>query len=177
MSYPPLPSNGETQWGDKFRTWADALQGRKVEGQGLGLRYDTSVGTRVLLDRPGGGTTMVHGDTGFRNINELVPFGDTNQWVSSSIRRVNNTVFLQIFRDLTETIANSTQFNFIPYGFRLGHSQGRAVTHDNNYNAWRILAPGILQAWSTVSDTTTLLQIVYSTSDPWPTTLPGLPTT
>ena len=48
---------------------AETTLAGKVTGAGMTLRHDTSVGTRVLLDHPGG-TTMLYGDTGWRNLDE-----------------------------------------------------------------------------------------------------------
>ena len=52
-----------------------ALAG-KVTGQGMEVRLDTSVGTRVLLDHPGG-STMLWGDTGWRDMSSYLPLGIT----------------------------------------------------------------------------------------------------
>lgn len=66
MAFPPFPSNGETNWGNKIQTWSDA-----VEGEAGKLRIDRSVGTRVFVDDPGG-SVMIHGDTGWRNVSSLL---------------------------------------------------------------------------------------------------------
>lgn len=50
-----------------------ALAG-KVTGTGMTLRHDTTVGERVLLDHPGG-TTMLYGDTGWRDMASYLPPG------------------------------------------------------------------------------------------------------
>lgn len=87
MDVPPGPQGPP---GEVTTAALTAALAGKVTGTGLTLRHDTTVGTRVLLDHPGG-TLMLHGDTGWRDISGLLE----NGWTGSlRIRRVGPQIFL-----------------------------------------------------------------------------------
>lgn len=137
-----IPADGQDGqvlvWdGDGGFSWADQIPGPpgevttaaltaalagKVTGQGMEVRVDTTVGTRVLLDHPGG-TLMLHGDTGWRDITGLV----LNGWVSSvlAIKRTGDDISLRGRLDgraaTADTILN------LPVGWRI--ALGRSISH------------------------------------------------
>lgn len=110
------------------------------------------------------------GDTGWRNVTTLL----LNGWVATGsgavhIRRHAGTVVEAMARTISGSDATSATFATLPAGFRSGAngrtlavgSSGTAVTWDGN-----------MQLTTTASAS---MNAVASTSDPWPTTLPGTP--
>lgn len=104
-----------------------ALAG-KVTGQGMSVRVDTTVGTRVLLDHPGG-TTMLYGDTGWRTIYKatagLATYGTLpTGWAIGyaagdaeiSIRRVTDRILIRIF-GVKRTTGGTSTLLILPTGF------------------------------------------------------------
>lgn len=143
-----------------------------VLGSGMGLRQDTTVGTRVLLDHPYG-TTMLHGDTGWWT---LPPGG----WTIGTfqIRRVGSTVSLRL-GDMESSGAEPD----IPFGFRpptstrwhaqaaySGGSSSQTSTLLMVYRTLRIVGTITEKLWATVP-----AEFTWSTTEPWPTELPGTP--
>lgn len=145
-----------------------ALAG-KVTGTGMTLRHDTTVGERVLLDHPGG-TTMLHGDTGIRDVSSLL----ANGWKAGSmplrLRRVGQTITLE--GRLNGTEATSSAFLSLPTGF--GFIGG-------SFTITGVLRGGdlIMRVGGTLETSLRLanLDIMHSwnATPAWPTTLPGLP--
>lgn len=148
-----------------------ALAG-KVTGTGMTVRVDTSVGTRVLLDHPGG-TTMLYGDTGWRDVSTSLESGWTG---TLRIRRVNNQVFLH-GNDLDATSATNVLLYTLATGFRPAISKVPINAHPAG------LAPIYARAFNTIAqmDRTTSPTVArdlagtWLTNNDWPTTLPGLP--
>ena len=63
----------------------------------MAIRYDKSVGTRVLLDHPGG-STMLYGDTGWRDMSSYLPPGITGTFLA---RRTTHATDIKINVTLT----------------------------------------------------------------------------
>lgn len=155
----------------------DALYSQTLAGQGMGVRVDSSVGTRVLLDHPGG-TTMLYGDTGWRSlpvptdVPGATPAGPT----PFRIRRVGDVVHAVIDRITFTSEYVGTTFEipidtaFLPKSAYVPH----AGYPNGNSRSWiwltsRLVAhpgtPVVDGRW----------QWVFTTSQPWPTELPGEP--
>lgn len=173
MSYPPLPSNGEINWGNKFTTWADAIESGKVEGTGLSLRRDTTVGTRVFLDYPGG-STMLYGDTGLRNISELLTWGSG----IVRLKRDNYTVHMS-WTSVRKGEGPPAEFFTLPMAFRPSYPIYNAVIVDRDdltkRNEIDIEANGVVSpaTMSVLSDGRLQANLSWTTHRDWPTTLPG----
>ena len=113
-------------------TEAVATLAGKVTGTGMSVRVDNSVGTRVLLDHPGG-TTMLYGDTGWRTITSWDETGAvtgfplrSESWEPTPgttggifVRRVLDTLRI-VVSGLTRTSTTSAAMfdNRLPVGFR-----------------------------------------------------------
>lgn len=153
-----------------------ALAG-KVTGTGLALRHDTTVGTRVLLDHPGG-TTMLYGDTGWRNISGLL----TNGWTGNAwIRRDNNLVTLRV-HGLSPANATTTTFLAPIQGFGWSTSSTRGprpVFHEAQspvtLRRFAAAANGITDQHAVPANVSLFGDTTWHSNDTWPTTLPGLP--
>lgn len=178
MSYPPLPSNGETQWGDKFRAWADAIEEGKVEGNGLSLRRDTTVGERVFLDHPGG-NTMLYGQTGWR----LIELDDFDNKVPNTLARIFITREMNHVELYFQINATGASHNIwvgaIPIGFRpTGFI--KYVLHDSNRSSPQEYGSAVVDSNGTVTltiiDSASIRSTkLWTTKQIWPTALPGTP--
>ena len=153
---------------------AEASLAGKVTGQGMTLRHDNSVGERVFLDHPGG-STMLYGDTGWRDITDAL----INGWTAKSIhiRRVNSTVYFR-YHNLSSADASSATAFYLPTGFgtTVGGTTVPLTRHEN-------ATPAYMQIWDiSVSIPTSYFSPVvrrgvasWETSLSWPTTPFGTP--
>ena len=182
---------------DQF-AFGDALQTLTVAGPGMTLRHDTSVGTRVFLDHPSG-TTMLHGDTGWRDISSLLH----EEWVLAAaggvfqIIRQNNTVTLaarlQRAPDsptrwpgeaipLLNTTDSSLPNGFDPLRIYSTYATLQVLTKyigELVGNTWgdelRVRARSVPNNISWKAGDVLGFQVSWRTSQAWATSLPGLP--
>lgn len=145
------------------------------------LRVDTAIGTRVML-----GTTMIHGDTGWRNVvADLI-----NGWAGGSVRmrRVGDVVHMRI-PALGFTMAGATADVFYkpPAGFfpSTGANYGNlgfalvslsAAGTDSIVPVSRDFNAGVSMRRVATGHFTSM-NVTWHTSDPWPASLPGIPST
>lgn len=151
-------------------------------------RLDTTAGTRIFA-----GDTMIFGDTGWRDVSQylVAGLGVSSNFGRARMRRVAGRVYFDIKLDVTQSGVTQV-FNGIPIGFRampqypmdnqiftaskLGAtvSELKSGTHAGVfYPNTSPLQTGAATPWpdqGTVAWTSS-----YSTSDPWPTSLPGIP--
>lgn len=135
---------------------------------GVPLTVDTSVGTRVFL-----GDVMIHGDTGWRDVISL-RIGSIGSVGRILIRRSGSTVEVRI----QSPSGLSGDFLPLPSGFTataldvaLGAALGTApLPHSVRVNGSSILA---LPHALTLTGSGYAAQLRFTTSDPWPTSLPG----
>lgn len=127
----------------------------------LGLRVDTTVGTRVFA-----GSTMIYGDTRWR----LVPSTDPS--VNVYMRRVNEKVYARVS---TTAFAGSgtTKVVDIPMGLR-PENINRLLYSENSGDApSKLLVAFPSQAWlelrSKTQDAPVYFDVSWITVDPWPT--------
>lgn len=168
----------------------DALHALTLAGQGMGVRVDNSVGTRVFLDYPGG-STMLHGDTGWRNVEDMLDpaFVPASSAGRVRVRRVNNQVFWTIRVSLVEPLlvaaaqnmvtAIPSQFRQLPAGYGTVGA-GLSFPSRTMFGIENRVTPEILTItgtgpgdWSV--DESLAASFSYSTNAPWPDTLPGTP--
>lgn len=143
-----------------------------------GLRVDTTVGTRVLLDHPGG-TLMLSGDTGLRRVEGLL----INGWTSTltmTLQRVGPRVTLAITAgsaSLNGSAATANIFLTLPSGFRVSSPAGRYGTVGWLAENGAAPKPLTKDDASIASTSRARLDgvVTWTTADPWPTSLPGLP--
>lgn len=145
-----------------------ALAG-KVTGTGMTVRVDTTVGTRVLLDHPGG-TLMLSGDTGWRNIKASANLHASLTLGTLEITRTDNLVTLH-----ATSVSASTQINFgklfeIPNGFR----PSRNMFLYGSENTYIDVSP-VGAAFATIGASPRSFSLQWRTTNPWPTVLPGTP--
>lgn len=173
--YPPEGPQGPP--GEVTTAALTAALAGKVTGQGMTVRVDTTVGTRVLLDHPGG-TTMLYGNTGWRDISGLLINGWTgNAW----IRRDTNLVTLRVHA-LSPATATGTTFlaPITGFGWSTISTRGpRPVFHttDSPASLYRFASSGLgFQIQQSVPVNLSLFgDTSWHSNDPWPATLPGLP--
>lgn len=143
----------------------------------VALRLDTSVGTRVFA-----GDTMIHGDTGWRDITADI----TNGWRAGSlkIRRQGDVVDFRVSGlDARDALGNT--FLYMNTGFAPGakeklslfikhiaaHGPGDQMSiGDTTGTLNQVFRSSLISRFSLGA-----FSITYLTSEMWPTTLPGLP--
>ena len=153
------------------------------------IRIDTTVGTRIFA-----GDTMIHGDTGWRDMSQFLVAGlaVSSNFGRARMKRVASRVYFDLKLDVTQPGVTRV-FDGIPIGFRAmslypmdnqiftasttgaGASLLTSGTHVGVfYPNSSPLQTGAATPWpepGTIAWTSS-----YSTSDPWPTSLPGTPT-
>ena len=138
---------------------------------GLALRLDTTVGTRILS-----GSTMIYGDTGWRDITPLLE----NGWVAEKVllQRQNNTVILSTL-GLSSENATSGGFISLPTNFHIPRTFISIVTPGGPRIAYWNASRGL-----TFQDYSNLVVNTYAAAHStwqleadraWPATLPGTP--
>lgn len=112
---------------------------------------------------------MIYGDTEERNIASLFTAGGTHG--GFTLRRVGHTCTLTLY-NWTPAAAGSGALAVLPTGFRPRVTYG--VPAQGLSSRIQVTASGNVQAynWTTAS---VVASIVWMTSDPWPTSLPGIP--
>lgn len=162
-----------------------ALAG-KVTGTGMTLRLDTTIGTRVLLDHPNG-TTMLMGDTGWRDITSICEGIESGTVL---IRRTTTDVHWR-FQAVTLspgagtlTIAITIPFGWRPIDtavtstvarqFSFVHRQNLAIQAGNLFwlSETTIMSPG---ATTTTRPSSTISGILSAPATGWPTAQIGTP--
>lgn len=174
-------------------TLLDQALTTKADGSGLGLRVDTTVGTRVLLDHPGG-TLMLSGDTGWRDVTPPLP----NAKMTSGqilIRRENSTLLVWLKDIMFDAMTNPTTLasfttvtGMIPApgirtSFDIGDSDvlnmDEILVYGSTtvYVRWQSRTTPTGRAGTAPATTKPRSGIVRLAlaSETWPTTLPGLP--
>lgn len=182
-------------WGDDGFTWMDVPPGpkgdpgevttaaltaalaRKVTGTGMEVRVDTTVGTRVLLDHPGG-TLMLAGDTGWRDVSGSLLNGWTGNRVR--LRRRGNDVELNVVASgVPLTGAAATSKIFLPWfdGFRAGPAgdYGWLGMLGSSAGTTSVSREGSSGIGASPTAGTLTGSVAWTTDQPWPTMLPGLP--
>jgi len=140
-----------------------------------GITVDTSVGTRVYV-----GDTMIHGDTGWRDIGANLLDGWEPAANRVLIMREGNDVTLRL--DTTRTSDASTFSNILdlPTGFNpAGRARIAPVFITSSKQGWFDNISGPLRVRdlpSALSEGDRITATVkWITADPWPSSLPGTP--
>lgn len=141
------------------------------------MRVDTSVGTRIFLSD---GTTehMIHGDTGIRNLGELLaePSGAGLATGNFFIRREGNQVTLSA---ALKAVATDTMWkgSAIPVGYRPANQLEavayRLATLTTNGKI-RVLAGTLYWYLPTEVNVESFVTLVWTTTEAWPTTNYGV---
>lgn len=141
------------------------------------LRLDTSVGTRIFA-----GDTMIHGDTGWRDVSALFPeFDPTDRSPYFRYRRVGDHVTFLIRGTFLESDYDST---FGPHLATLGalpptsYSPTIGYWFENPTSIRNLSSDGydwFLQARGVQENMRITAVAQYYTRSKWPSTLPGLP--
>ncbi|UTN92027.1 hypothetical protein SEA_DARBY_22 [Arthrobacter phage Darby] len=138
-------------------------------------RVDQTAGRAIYTwDDVNNREQMIHGDTGWRSIVADV----LNGWTATAllVRRVGATVFLRIYQLNGTTMTNGT-FATLPAGFRSGVFQYEpCYTESVNMTTLLVESTGNLKATgSTIKyGTVAYAEVKWSTTETWPTTLPGV---
>ena len=153
----------------------------------LGLRVDNSVGTRIFA-----GETMIYGDTGWRDVQSLIGPGllvteGVSGGFQSRVRRVGNSVWwafrfrpgeqfvgtkqsIEILPGSTPAGFKENPASFASFGGSMDFTGGQlSLTNEGGSSRiaiyttanWRMTSYGVSG--------------FYSTNEPWPASLPGLP--
>ena len=164
---------------------ADLIGGRIDPAQligtgatGSGIRVDTTVGTRVFV-----GTTMIYGDTGWRDISADM----INNWTGQIwVRRRGNDVTL-----VAQGVSGGSPSNMLNlqsgfrtpifgrsglnYGSPYPMADGSSPT--NILGGYLVVAGGghILRAYLESGVASLLGDASWTTNDSWPSSLPGTP--
>ena len=156
----------------------------------VGTYYTDTAGTarawRWLKTAPGSGVarwSVVHGDTGWRNIGGLITVGEASPTQPTKIRRINDQIYFVLQREAV-TIGSVVTILSLPSGWHTGQSNERMYhmgAQGNTSILFRILGTpsgltGVVQpTTSVVEKATVILNATWATTLPWPTTLPGTP--
>lgn len=111
---------------------------------------------------------LIYGDTGGRNITSLFTAGGTHG--GFTLRRVGHTCSLTLY-NWSPALDGSGTVAVIPVGFRPNITYG--VPAQGLSSRIQVTGAGNVQAynWTTAA---VVASIVWITSDPWPTSLPGV---
>lgn len=135
----------------------------------VALHLDTTVGTRIFA-----GTTMIYGDTGWRDITSNL----TNGWTAEivRIRRQNNTVTLE-HRGLSAPVVENLAWITMPAGFADARTLIPITARTGIFTSTVNNSLGC--SFHAVSgftlDTYALATSTWSVSAVWPSTLHGTP--
>lgn len=157
-----------------------ALAG-KVTGTGMTLRHDTSVGTRVFLDHPGG-SVMLMGDTGWRRI--PVTSVQLPGLTEMLIRRTTHHLHAVIRSNTTPTAGEWEVIATLPPGFQTGSHTALNKVPFANMNAY--FPEGTRPPYTAIVNgaevrlrmegSTRLHATLTTWAEPaWPTVSPGTP--
>ncbi|MDO5373020.1 MAG: hypothetical protein Q4F10_06165 [Corynebacterium glutamicum] len=134
---------------------------------GLELRVDTTVGTRIFA-----GNTMIHGDTGWRNISASLQSGWTGTLL---IKRSGGEVMVRGL-DMSPTNATGVNLVELPTGFQgINRHPIPAYSLASAPVYCRVINYLIQLDRTTGSNVARDLTGSFPTSQAWPVTLPGIP--
>lgn len=162
--------------GDLLR-YENALNAAKNElallnGQGQrGYKISEVAGRTITVwDYLNNREQLIYGDTGDRDLSSMLPAGATA--VRCGLRRTGNVCTLTMY-DVKMLANGSGNFFVIPSGFR----PTMQVSNTAQGLSSRIQATqaGNVQGYNWTAATSIYGSLVWQTSDPWPTTLPGTP--
>ena len=167
-------------------TTAGAITGREPVGAEYRSQDGAGVGAFVWMKRPGGKWEVTDGDTGWRNVSDLL----LSPWTTSTVplirvRRTGEAAFLHIQYNVKPVPSGAVLV--IPTGFRgkggginagiassaiVGHYNntpiGNGTTSYQNVNGNNTVYTNGASEGGTSS-------LTWATADPWPSTLPGTP--
>lgn len=143
----------------------------------VALRRDTTVGTRIFA-----GDTMIHGDTGWRDITDLYVSTrgetgvlDLRTGAKILIRRTTGDVYFRLLGPATARAADGS-IVYLETGWRpevdtqVAFSNMAVIRHSRYWISLERATPGA----ALISANRSIVG-QWPTMDPWPTTLPGLP--
>ena len=174
------PAANEVHYLDCLGFWEGAggqwaLPGTPITN--LGFYTDESVGRRLFQwDANNSRWQMTYGDTGDRQSAITYTNGWANAYGVDMLRRIGNTVYLQVVLDSTSATTDGA-FT-VPAGFRPSVTAMMAVPVGGSTVVPRTLTMGsageatIYQA-SLAGQAGWFVGLAYQTNDAWPTSLPG----
>lgn len=134
------------------------------------LRFSEAAGrTATAWDHINQREQLIYGDTGERNIASLFTAGGTHG--GFTLRRVGHTCTLTLY-NWAPAAAGSGNVAVIPVGFRPGVTYG--VPAQGLSSRIQVTGSGNVQAYNWTTSAV-VASVVWVTSDPWPTSLPGIP--
>ena len=143
-----------------------------IGGDNPAITVDTSVGTRVFV-----GDTMIHGDTGRRDIRATIVDPETiaaggRAW----IQRTHNTVRVSLY-DLSFSTSGTVRILMtLPSGFRPIDREGYSLSVSRQQNVEAVIfSTGLFVYGAPNLGGRVNATIAWGTADPWPTALPGTP--
>ena len=123
------------------------------------------------------GWVVTNGDTGTRDVESLLVNGWARQAYDTDLARVGNRVSFDAYLNLTSTTAALVLT--LPVGFRPSGWRYGTVTRTGSNGTTLITANinGSIAApyYTGIGGSAAFLHVDFETSDPWPTTLPGIP--
>lgn len=144
-----------------------------IGGDNPAITVDTSVGTRVFV-----GDTMIHGDTGWRDVSYL--FSNAESSTPLRLRRTHNMVTLDLYgvQPTADLGSGSSFIGALPSGFRPNFRRSFGLQVSGSSSTFRSafqFANGAIGCWVPSTDDSYHLSLTYPTSDSWASTLPGTP--
>lgn len=117
-----------------------------------------------------------YADTGWRNISSFVDKRGTAVVNSAMLRRVNDTVDLYLDMKMPTNTASPWSVLTLPVGFRPSFSRYGAMQDNNEAAAasTRVTAGGVVELYTIVSAKTDRFNGTWTTTDAWPSVLPGI---
>ncbi|WP_295837387.1 pyocin knob domain-containing protein [uncultured Microbacterium sp.] len=167
--YTPYPSTGTPniivgEWirayrGSAFSAW------RFMASQ----RIDQTAGRAIYtLDDVNGREQLIYGDTGSRNVTALL----SAEWTGSAyLRRVGQTVSVNVNAGSSAAVPANTTILTLPSGFRPDGTINKIIAGGNVQHGVVTDGNGITRADTAL--TALRWYFSFTTSDPWPTSLPG----
>lgn len=137
-----------------------------------GITVDTSVGTRVFV-----GDTMIHGDTGRRDIRDSHVAPETVEAGGRAwIQRTDNTVRVSLY-DLSFSTSGTVRILMtLPLGFRPIDREGYSLSVSRQQTVESVIfSTGLFIYGAPTTGGRVNATIAWGTADPWPTALPGTP--
>lgn len=148
---------------------SDGLDGAVLSGVDYNYTVSEVAGRTISLwDYVNQRNQLVYGDTGERNIDALFTGGGTHG--GFTLRRVGNICLLTLY-NWSPPSNGSGVISLLPVGFRPSATYG--VPAQGLSSRIQVTKAGNVQAYNWTSAASVVASIVWSTSDPWPTTLPG----
>lgn len=138
----------------------------------LGITVDNSVGTRVFV-----GDTMIHGDTGWRDISEYM-IAETTGTTRIFIRRLGGVVYLSADSlHLAARVPGNTALLAIPAGFRSGITFriGSGATYELNSAIYSSAGGLEIHTRGGIEPGRRRFYVDWVSDKQWPASLPGSP--